>query len=213
VNLSRLLLVTLLAVVGCIREEASGPAKKALSRAVERTLSAESFHIETVATYEGKDHPAEVNYVAPDRIWLGDASSSEETIYIGHDMYLSAPGASHQFFHAHNPCGATIEFVVSALATAQEADEVRLVGDTYVFDTRDATVSGEARIDDGVLSLLVVHYPLAHLDEVVTERHTFSGFGEEYTIEPPSPEQVLPTSDPTAAPGAVVQGGSAPPCR
>jgi hypothetical protein len=192
-------------------EMSSSDAAADLEAAVDRTLEAPSFHIHSVSTHEGEDHAAETDYVAPDRV-RSVLPSSEESIFIGRDLYASEPGDPTQFVQTEMPCATTIDMAVSALAIVREADEVRLVGDTYVFDTPDATVSGEAQLDDGYLASLVVRYPLTHIGEV-TERHTFSDYGAEFSIEPPSAEKITRGPVASAAPGViVVDEGSPIPC-
>jgi hypothetical protein len=197
----------LLLASACDEHEADTHAEKTLSQAVERTVAADSFHIDTVATYEGEAHEAEVDYVAPDRIRLASSPPSDVSLYIGQDMYFSEPDDPDRFLRLENPCETTVSFVVSALAVVQKAEDVRLVGGTYVFSTGDPTVSGEARVEDGLLSSLVVRYeiPVGDLIEHVEERHRFSRFGDDLSIEAPAPEQVTHASGSvSAAPGVIV---------
>jgi hypothetical protein len=196
----------LVVAAACDQQEADTRAEQTLSQAVERTLAADSFHIDAVQTYEGKDHEGEVDYVAPDRVRL-TFPPSEESIFIGRDMYFSQLEQPDRFVWSESPCETTVDLAVAALAFVQEVDEVRLVGDTYVFSTAgEPAVSGEAHIEDGLLKSLLVRYEIpGDVDEQVVERHTFTRFGDDISIEAPPPEQVTRESGSMgAAPGVIV---------
>jgi hypothetical protein len=188
-------------------------AKTTLVNAVERTLGASSLRIETVATYEGEDHEAEVEYLAPDRVRLV-LPSSEESIFIGKDQYFSEPDEPDRFLQVESPCVVTLDMAVPALAAVRDAADVRRVGGAFIFSTSgEAAIGGEARIDDGYLVSLVLRYELPDLNQAVEERHTLSHFGDDVSIEPPPSSQVSPAPGPGEFPGVIViDQGSPPPC-
>ena len=188
-------------------------AETTLADAVERTLGASSLHIETVATYEGEDHEAEVEYVAPDRVRLV-LPFSEDSILIGKDQYFSEPDDPDRFLQMESPCVVTLDMAVPALAAVRDADDVRRVRGTFIFSTRgDPAIGGEARIDDGYLVSLVLRYELPDLNQAVEERHTFSHYGDDISIEPPPSSHVSPAPGPADFPGVIViDQGSPPPC-
>lgn len=179
-------------------------AKTTLAKAVERTLGASSLHIETVAIYDGEEHEAEVEYVAPDRVRLV-LPLSEESLFIGRDQYLSEPDESDRFLQVKSPCVVTLEMAVPALGAVREANDVRRVGSAFIFGTGgEAAIGGEARIDDGYLVSLILRYELPDLNQTVEERHTFSHYGEDISIEPPPARHVSPAPGPADYPDVIV---------
>lgn len=188
-------------------------AKTTLINAVERTLGASSLHIDTVATYEGEDHEAQVEYVAPDRVRLV-LPFSEESIFIGKDQYFSEPDEPDRFLQVESPCVVTLDVAVPALAAIREAEDVRRVGGAFIFSTSgEAAIGGEARIDDGYLVSLVLRYELPDLNQTVEERHTFSQYGDDISIDPPPSSHVSSAPGPAEFPDIIViDQGSPPAC-
>ena len=155
------LLLVLLAV-GCGGGSPSGDPKTALFNAVEQTLAAKSFHIESVLTYDGADHRGEVNYVAPDRFYMrGFGEGAAISISIGKDYYSSDFEDLDRFTVSRSPCAYTIRDFVPAIAAVLHAEDVRFGDGTYRFTIDgEGNHEGEARIDNGYLSSLSFRYTL-----------------------------------------------------
>lgn len=208
------LTLLLLLAAGCSSGSLGGDPKATLLQAARRTLAAESFHIETVATYDGEDHRAQVDYVAPDRIHARSFGTGAATsIFIGRDLYSSFPEDLDRFIASRSPCDVTIGQFVPALEVILYAEDVGFSRGSYTFTT-DSDAEGEARITDGYISSVSFRYALRHLDERVEEHHTLSRYGDvDITVEPPPPGQVTPESGLQNSPGViVVNEGSPPPC-
>jgi hypothetical protein len=205
------LMLLLLLAAGCSGGSPGDDPKTALLRAARRTLAAKSFHIETVATYDGADHRAEVDYLAPDRIQMRSfGKGAAISIFIGRDFYSSDFEDLDRFFLSRSPCDVTIGQFVPALEAILYAEDVGLSRGSYTF-TLDGETGGEARITDGYLSSLSFHYTLLHLDELVEEHHTLSRYGDDdISIEAPPAGQVSPEPGPEDV--IVVDEGSPPPC-
>jgi hypothetical protein len=207
------MMLLLVLAAGCDGNSRSGDPKRALLRAARRTLAATSFHIETVATYEGEDHRAEGDYVAPDRFHMRSyGKGAAISISIGRDEYFSDSDKLNRFYVSRSPCDFTIGDVVPALATILFARDVRFSRGSYGF-TIDGDAEGEARIANGYISSLSFRYSLPHLDERVEETHVLSRYGDDdISIEPPPAEQVLPAPGPEDFPDVIVVGGSPSAC-
>jgi hypothetical protein len=210
------LTLLLLLATGCGEASPGGDPKTALVNAVEQTLAAESFHIESVLTYDGADHRGEINYVAPDRFYMrGFGEGAAISISIGKDYYSSAFEDLDRFTLSRSSCVYTIRDFVPAIAAVLHAEDVQFDDGTYTFTIDgEGDHEGEARIDNGYLSSLSFRYTLPHSGDRVEEQDILSRYGDDdISIEPPPPGQVRPETGPEDFPDViVVNEGSPPPC-
>jgi hypothetical protein len=213
VNKAGALVLLLLLAAGCSSGSPDSDPKATLLQAARRTLAADSFHIETVATYDGEDHRAELNYVAPDRFDVRSyGKGAAATVSIGRDRYDSDSEDVHRFYVSRSPCDVTIGEFVPALGAILYAKDVRFSRGNYTF-TIDGDAEGEARIVEGYIASLTFRWELPHLKEGVVEHHTLSRFGDkDISIEAPPSGQVSPAPGPEDFPDVILVGGSPSSC-
>jgi hypothetical protein len=175
----------------------SQEAKDALAQAVDRTLSADSFHVESVVDLPDGRQGGELDYVAPDRYRMrGFGEGAAITIQIGRDTFSTGPDDLNRFFKYENPCDIGIGGYFPALEIVGLAEHVERNGEAFVFTVDgEGNPEGEARIEDGYIVFLVVRYDLTHLGGV-EERHTLSGFNSDIRIDAPPSSQVEEESSP-----------------
>jgi hypothetical protein len=185
-----ILLVVLLA--GCAeKDEATADTypRAALRGAVARTLEAKSFHVDGTIVIAGIEETAEIDYVAPDRLQFVAHGQYGSTIRIvvATDSYVSNTGRADRFMVSEIPEFSLAE-LVPPLGVLRTADDVSLVGESYRFPLSDSigqvVGEGEARIEDGVLALVVFHFGKTQ------QRFNFSDYGADFSIEPPPADQV-----------------------
>jgi hypothetical protein len=105
--LKRAVALTLLLflVAGCTSGTQERDSKAALVNATERTLSSESFHIESELDLPKRMDRGEGYYVAPDRFsMVGFGEQGVTSITIGRDTYSTDTADPKEFFHFREPC-------------------------------------------------------------------------------------------------------------
>lgn len=193
----------------CGATSAENPAE-AFRAALERTLGAESFHLQEVTTYEGiPPITSEVEYVAPDRFRSTNANGVEWTT-IGMISYYADPDEVGRFILMPGVCVANLESEISHIPAIRAASEVRVEGDWYVFEGPEH-LEGRARIQDGYVVALTVRTPLLMLDEQVEHRYVFSRIDESLSIEAPPSSRVTRATGPVDLGGVTVTPASASP--
>ena len=166
-----------------------------LAQAVERTLAAETIRIRSTVVDGPDTHVSEIEYQAPDRVRIL-LRPSGETISIGGDTYFSIPGQSDRFVLVETGCEAPLEVAVPALGAVRSASEVRQNGPAFSFRSHDVEgMTGQARVEDGLLASLVMRYEFPDVDREVIERYAFNWSGRDISIEPP-PASSVSTSEP-----------------
>jgi len=182
-------------VLACAeRSPVPGP-NGALAEAVERTLAAESFRIRSTVIDGADTHVSQIDYLAPDRVRIL-LRPSGATISIGGDMYFSEPGQPGRFVLVETGCATPLELAVPALGVVRDASAVRRSGPVFSFRSNEVEeVTGQARVEDGVLASLLVRYELPDVDRKVIERYAFSRFGRDISIEAPPASSVSTTSE------------------
>lgn len=166
-----------------------------LLSAVDRTMTAESFHVTLVQKLEGVQQAVGSDYVAPDR--FSTRGVGTRTLVVGTNQYISEPDDLDRFSLMRLPCPVTIDEVFPAFASLSEAEAISRVGGTYIFkiDALAEGARGRARIEDGHLVSLSLHFTLPLFgDEPVEEQYTFSDFGDPMSIERPPPSRVVDDS-------------------
>lgn len=197
--------------------DARAPAEGAsLPHAVERTTSAEGFHIEGTLTIGETTIHTIGDYVAPDRIAVTSTGGSTPTttIVVGRSYYGSEPDDPHTFSVWEMPCDLQVDTFISALSVVRDAEDVEQDGSSFVFraEGEGISIEGEARSQDGYLVELVLRYTIPRIDQSVEEQWTFSDFGAVVRIEPPPGGKILDQSRFDANPPIVIQTGQAPEC-
>ena len=215
-HLAPTLAIVLLAS-NCAGETAPGESDSVLSAAMEKTLSAEGFHIEGRFRFEGEEIESEGDYVAPDRMAMSssDGTAPSITIVIGRNHYSSEAEDPNSFRLWDMPCEVGVDTFIPAFAVARDAEGVRTGRGVFTFraDGNEGTpIDGEARVTDGYLTGLTLRYTLPRINESVEERWTFSDFGTTIRIQPPPKEQILQDSDVASIPPVVIASGQPPAC-
>lgn len=185
---SSLIILTLAACADVTTAEGPPPGTE-LHAAIQRTIDADSFRVDSQLTWNGEKHSGRGAYVAPDRFaLLSLGPGAAKSIVVGRDYYVSDQNHFDRFSFWKSPCDVSLESFVPALSLALDASEVRLEEGMFVFEI-DVTGRGTARIENGYLVFLSLRHKLQFVDQV-DERYTFSGFGAELQIEPPTSDQV-----------------------
>jgi hypothetical protein len=162
-----------------------------LQDALEQTIGAGSFRVETLVALEGLDHPGEARYIAPDRFFQEvSGPGGAKSVMVGKRFFVTLSLRSDRYFLWRSKCRFSIELILPALRLVRHAKGVRLDGDRYVFRLADRG-RGEARIENGKLTHLSLSHWLPLYRQRVEERYTFSDFGASLTIEPPPPSQIV----------------------
>jgi hypothetical protein len=193
-----LILTACVAHGGSSSVDSTGSAE-ALQAAAEKTLGAESFHVE--ASYEAPPGQSgtgtvAIDFQAPDRTHerSGDGTDAHEMITIGSIVYVSNR-LGHFWLVTGKSAGETPPLVW--LRFTQRAENVRYDDSTYRFDVRpptpgiekNASARGEATISDGFIGTL--KYRLTYLDGTAFSlTYVFSAFNSGITVNPPPDEQV-----------------------
>ena len=184
-----------------------------LGDAAEKTISANGFHIEGTATFEGLEIETEGDYVAPDRFTFessdGRSAATTTTIVVGRNNYSSNSDDAHRFTLWEMPCAMPIETFMPALGTTLHAHDVRHRGSAFTFRAeglQGTTIDGEALVEDGYLVGLSLRYSVSSLGERVEESWVFSDFGSIASIEAPPAEQVEEQSQ-DGSPGIIDLSG------
>lgn len=204
------LTLLLLLVASCNGD--SREAKGTLVNAVERTTSADSFHVESVISHPHGRQIGEFDYVAPDRYRMrGFGEGASTTIQIGRDTFASTPEDLNRFFLFESPCDFGIGGFFPALEVVGLAEHVDRDGGTYRFSVDgEGNPEGEVRIEDGYIVSLVFRYDLPMIGKV-EERHLLGDFDSNIRIEPPPPSHVE-EEDPQDGGVIIVDEGSTPDC-
>jgi hypothetical protein len=193
-------------LLSCAEQGRDRGQEEALAAAVERTLSAESLHIRAILVDGGEQHVSDVEYVAPDRVRISRLRPSSQTIVVGSDMYISTPEEPNRYLHVETRCDSALEVAVPVLTILRQATEVRRDGPIFIFRS-DAVngMIGQARIQGGHVTSLLLRYDLPDVNRGIIERYSFSRFGADITIAPPPTSTILPS-------GASQNQGSPAPC-
>ena len=175
----------------------NGSAATALRAAAERTLRAQSFHVDATLQNSSGSGPETVDYQAPDREHerSGTGRDATETISIGDMLYFTAdkPG----YFWKIEGRGIGARDTLGYLHFLERAENVRLDGHLYRFDLPaipdgpvEGCTTGVATLtDDGFINTLLYHGQFA--GDEVTVGFTYSGFNSGIVVEPPPPDLIV----------------------
>jgi hypothetical protein len=197
-------IVTLVCTLSsCASDAAPSDPVSELRSALRATLAADSFAVSSTVRHGGEVLRGDVEYVAPDRYTItGSGESDPTTIGVGRDTYFSDPEDPGRYHRMESDCDVPIEEVISFLEVVDQARDVVVVDGLYHFrvpnlalSDADGDIRGEARTDGGRLVSVRLRYALPDLDTTVDEQHTIHGFGRGFTIEPPSPGQIVDETD------------------
>jgi hypothetical protein len=199
-----LLLVSCASATSSVADD--GSAATALRAAAERTLGAESFHIDASFQMPSGSGPGTIDYQAPDREHerAGTGRDTNETISIGDTVYITAnkPG----YFWKIEGHGIGASDTLMYLHFLEHAENVLLDGHLYRFDvppTPDGPAAGSTSgvatlTDQGFINTLLYHWQLA--GDEVTFGFTYSSFDSGITVEPPPPDHIVKQTPMIACP-------------
>lgn len=198
----RAVLAILVAAVGtfsaCGDETATstGDARRELQEAIDRTLAAESLHVQVSQSMGGDgDESAgrtSIDFNAPDRfrsVSTADGSDNAESIVIGDRIYFSDFARPGYFMSSRQPEGQSpAENLLAPLEAIRDEDDVRVQGEEYVVRFGDPAATATLRIRDGYVVRLRLQADAG--DEELDAVYELSQFGSAAEVAAPPPDRV-----------------------
>lgn len=188
--------LALFAACGDESTTSTSDARSELRAAIDKTLAAESLHIEVSQSMGADgDEPAgrtSIDFNAPDRIRsvsTADGSDSTASIVIGDSIYFSDFERPGHFMSSRHPEGQSpAENLLAPLEAIRTEDEVRVEGEEYVVRFGDPAATATLRIRDGFVVRLRLQAGAG--DEALDAVYEFSQFGSAAEVAAPPPDRV-----------------------
>ena len=173
----------------------TGDARRELQEAIDRTLAAESLHVE-VSQSLGADGGetagrTSIDFNAPDRIRSVSTggSDSTESIVIGDTIYFSDFERPGHFMSSRHPDGQSpAQNLLAPLESIHDEEDVRVEGEEYVVRFGDPAATATLRVRDGYVVRLRLQAGAG--DEELDAVYEFSQFGSAAEVAVPPPDRV-----------------------
>ena len=177
-------------LLSCGEQAADRTAAVTLKAAVERTIEADSFQARLISTDGGEQRVSRFEYEAPNRVRIR-LRPHGETVWIAGDAYYAMPREPGRFVLVETGCSDALEAALPALSIVHDATEVRRKGPIFVFGSDEGEgITGQARLEGGVLASLLLRYQLPDVNRKVIERYVFSRFGDAISIRRPDASSI-----------------------
>lgn len=182
-------LILLLVAAGCgSGSEAAGSGDTAdLHAAVDRTLAADSFHIELSSASPDAGGTASIDYNAPDRIRTVFEDGTR-SIIVGDTVYLSDFERPDHFLSSKRSGSAAADNLLLFLRAIREARPVNKIGDEFVATLGDNEGTARVLVRDGYVVRLRMHSGSG--EGRLDATYEFSRFGSADTVSPPPADTV-----------------------